>query len=288
MLRKIFSGLLIATFLLGGVFASVSAFGGTGRICDIEPTPYDALGITAAELRTELQSGKTIEELFAAKGLDYDAFIADHKAKVETCLTDAVTAGTITQAQADLMLQNLDNDLHYGLMMGGPGNFGRGMGSSVMNRSKSFFGSSGTGVVSQILDKLSITLDEFKARLTGGETIQDIAAEAGVDITAVHTERIQIQLQNVEQALADGKITAEQAEQMRARINANLENPMPMQQFGKQGQNPAGQPMFGGKGMQGGRMGGTSPMFGGQGMQGGRMGGGNFSGNCPVYGTNGN
>lgn len=276
MLKKILSGLLVATFLLGGVFASVSAFGGVGRICDIEPTPYDALGITAAALRTELQSGKTIEELFAAKGLDYDAFIADHKAKVEKCLTDAVAAGTITQAQADLMLSNLESGMHYGLYgsMGQGFGFDGGMGNSVMNRSKSSFG--GTGVVAQILDKLAITFDELKARLNGGETIQDIATEAGVDLQAIHTKRIQVKLQNVEQALAEGRITAEQAELMRARLNANLDNPNPMQQFGKMGQGFG----FGGNG-------GGQGMQSGQGMQNGKKGGGNFY-NCPYYGTNGN
>jgi hypothetical protein len=80
-------------------------------------------------------------------------------------------------------------------------------------------------LIGEILEKLEITLDNLKARISGGETLEDIATEAGIDLNAFHEERIQEQLKNVEQALADGKITEAQADRIRERLNNQLENP---------------------------------------------------------------
>jgi hypothetical protein len=90
---------------------------------------------------------------------------------------------------------------------------------------------SGNGLIGEILEKLGITLDDLKARISGGETLEDIATEAGIDLNAIHAERIQEQLKNVEQALADGKITEAQADRIRERLNDQLENPIPGNMF---------------------------------------------------------
>jgi hypothetical protein len=63
------------------------------------------LGLTEAELRTQLESGKTLAEIAKAQGKSVDglekAITADAKAKLDA----AVKAGTITQAQADELLK---------------------------------------------------------------------------------------------------------------------------------------------------------------------------------------
>lgn len=64
-----------------------------------------ALGMTRADLVTELQNGKTIGQVADARGVDRqkvrDAIVAAHKAELDA----AVQNGTLTQQQADLMLQ---------------------------------------------------------------------------------------------------------------------------------------------------------------------------------------
>ena len=63
-----------------------------------------ALGITADELRTELEGGSTLADVAAAKGVDVqtviDALVAEAKAHVD----DEVASGEITQAEADTKL----------------------------------------------------------------------------------------------------------------------------------------------------------------------------------------
>jgi hypothetical protein len=65
------------------------------------------LGMTEAELRTELVSGKSLAEVAKAKGKSVDglvdALVADAKTKIDA----AVKAGRLTQAQADEVLSDL-------------------------------------------------------------------------------------------------------------------------------------------------------------------------------------
>ena len=86
-----------------------------------------ALGMTSDELTTALQSGKTLEQVAADKGVDYqkvqDAVSAAHQEEMRTRIEQAVADGTMTQAKADWLLDGLDK----GYLDGGPG-FGPGFG----------------------------------------------------------------------------------------------------------------------------------------------------------------
>lgn len=76
--------------------------GGRGRL-GLEAAAT-ALGITADELRTELEGGSTVADVAAARGVDVqtviDALVAEAKAHVD----DEVASGEITQAEADTKL----------------------------------------------------------------------------------------------------------------------------------------------------------------------------------------
>ena len=79
------------------------------------------LGLTEAELRTELESGKTLAEIAKAKGKSVDDLKKALTAELKKKLDAAVKAGKLTQAQADeiqaRMTERLD-DLVNGT--GGP------------------------------------------------------------------------------------------------------------------------------------------------------------------------
>ena len=86
-------------------------FGGIAR----GPASLDAaatyLGLTEAELHTQLESGKTLAEIAKDKGKTVDglkkALTADTKAKLDA----AVKAGKLTQAQADELLARMTDHL---------------------------------------------------------------------------------------------------------------------------------------------------------------------------------
>jgi hypothetical protein len=65
-----------------------------------------ALGIDASELRTDLQSGKTIADVAKDKGVDVQTVIDALVKEMQSHLADAVSSGRLTQAQADEMKAN--------------------------------------------------------------------------------------------------------------------------------------------------------------------------------------
>jgi hypothetical protein len=84
-----------------------------------------ALGMTEAELRTELQAGKTIAALAQSKNIALSTVSDALLAEAKTRAAAAVTAGTLTQAQADAMLQQapaqIENFLNNTKPQRGPG-----------------------------------------------------------------------------------------------------------------------------------------------------------------------
>jgi hypothetical protein len=82
-----------------------------------------ALGLTSEELRTQVQSGKTITEIAAAKKVDVKTVQAAVLAAYKTQLDAAVKAGKLTQAQADERLKAAQANPNFGLGggRGGPG-----------------------------------------------------------------------------------------------------------------------------------------------------------------------
>ncbi len=223
-MKKMFLGLLVAGLLVGGVVTSVSAFGPYTTECPTEPIPQDILGMTALELRDEIRSGKTLPEIFEENGLDYESYTEQWLADHEACLAEAVNEGDLTEEQAQLLQERLEARVADGLFGYQRQFIADSMRSYMQFRMEKIW-DGGNGVIGQILDNLGMTFDELKARITGGETLEEIANDAGIDLNAVHEEMIQNQLDRVDQALADGKISEAQADRIRERLNYQLENP---------------------------------------------------------------
>ncbi len=84
------------------------------------------LGLTAAELRTQLESGKTLAQVAQDKSKSVDGLIQAMVDEAKTHLDAAVTAGRLKQAQEDSILANLKQritDLVNGTFPQGPPGF---------------------------------------------------------------------------------------------------------------------------------------------------------------------
>ena len=69
------------------------------------------LGLTADELKTELQSGKSLADVAKAKGVDVEKVKAAIAADVKAHLDEEVASGEHSQAEADQKLANLTSRL---------------------------------------------------------------------------------------------------------------------------------------------------------------------------------
>lgn len=89
-------------------------FGGRGDMLGIRQAMLDAaaktLTITSDELTTQLSGGQTIAQLAAAHNTTEQAVVDAALAAAKTKLAEAVTAGTITQAQADAQYAHLQQE----------------------------------------------------------------------------------------------------------------------------------------------------------------------------------
>lgn len=100
----------------------------------------EALGLTPEELFSELHAGNTLEEIAEAQGVDidsvYDAMSASRVEAMKEAIQQAVEDGTITQAQADWLLEGLDQGYipgRFGFGHGFGHGFRRGMGMMRWN-----------------------------------------------------------------------------------------------------------------------------------------------------------
>jgi len=69
----------------------------------------EVLGLTPEEIKAELQAGKTIIEIAAAQGFTEEQLKEAMNAAMAAKLQQKVTDGTLTQEQADRMLQRLQD-----------------------------------------------------------------------------------------------------------------------------------------------------------------------------------
>jgi hypothetical protein len=134
----VIAGLLAALLVVGvvgatGVFAQGSTINhggpGGGRGLRVGTPEFEAaaqaLNMTSEELTTALQSGKTLEQIATDQGVDYadvqEAVQAAHVTELRDRIQQAVEDGTITQENADWLLEGLDKGF-----IGVPGAFGLG------------------------------------------------------------------------------------------------------------------------------------------------------------------
>ena len=89
-----------------------------------------------------------------------------------------------------------------------------------------------------LAELLGLTREEIRAELEAGKTLQDLAEEAGVDLEAfreemkaTHQENLQ---ERIEQALADGEISQDQADWLLEGLEKGYLNG-PFFQFGSRG-----------------------------------------------------
>jgi hypothetical protein len=175
------------------------------------------LGVTQAELMTQLQSGKTLAQVAdatsgkSAAGL-VDALVAAEKTELDA----AVKAGRITQAQADQIAPTLKarftdlvNNTRPDHGPGGPG-FGHGHGP-------------GGDDFAAAASYLGLTTAELETQLQSGKSLAQIAdATSGKSAAGLIDALVAAETTELDNALKAGTITQAQHDQMVAGLKARF------------------------------------------------------------------
>ena len=97
----------------------------TAARAQIEAATAKALGLTQAQLQTDLAKGETVAQLTKAQGVQKSAVDSAYLGAVQTLLKQAVSGGQMTQAQSDMAYGYLKSAVtqgHYPLLdKGGAG-----------------------------------------------------------------------------------------------------------------------------------------------------------------------
>ena len=176
-------------------------------------TAAEVLGMTAEELRAELESGKSIADVAAEKGVDkqkvIDALVAEATAKL-----DARKAEIPTRVAEMVERDGLPRG------PGGPGGPGghRGPGGPGHHRQHVMINS-----IDDAATALGISRLELREALESGKSIAQIAEEKGVDLAKVKAAMVADATARIDAAVADGKLTAEQAATMKEKLAARID-----------------------------------------------------------------
>ncbi len=208
-------GLLAALFVLGGAFAFSSAPAAAqveesadsaadaespsrkrgrrgGLFADrttINEAIADALGITVEELEAAYADGTHWQTLADELGLDAATVQAAINDAIEAGIAAAVEDGTLTQEEADALLERMA--LHE-------------LAQTIVDRDV---------IRAAIADALGVTTDELEAAKEAG-TLRELVEASGVIREALREAVQAARQQQIEQAVADGLITQEQADQL--------------------------------------------------------------------------
>jgi len=256
------AGLVVATGagvlgLTGFASAQVARSNGAVVAKSDRPSPIaeaaTALGMTEAELKTELQAGKSIADVAKAKNIDLDTVIAKLTAAFKAHLDEEVASGKHTQAEADAKLAEFSTRVTTmvnapGLPMHG-GKGGHGPGGKGGHGPQKF-------ATAQLATTLKLTEAELQTQLKSGKTIKQIADAQNVDIADVKTTLTAAFKAHLDEEVASGEHTQAEADAKLAEFKTRLDDMVngvrPV--GGKGGHGPEGKGGHGGRG-HGGRHG---------------------------------
>lgn len=188
-----------------------------------------ATGMTEAEVRTELQAGKSLQAVAESKGKTAAEVIASARTTLKTRLDQEVKDGNITQAQEDTRLADFDSKAPQLMQQTGDPKTStpRGTGREKRGDSHQHLLLSATATVT------GLTEAQVHTELQAGKSLTQVAESKGktaAEVIASARTTLKIRL---DQGVKDGNITQAQADTRLADFDSKA--PQLMQQTGGAG-----------------------------------------------------
>ena len=165
-----------------------------------------AIGITTTQLQTEMSAGKTIAAIAKEHNVDPATVIATLVTDENAEIDGAVSAGTLTSAQATQMktettqrVTDMVNGTRPARGPGGPGGPGEPRGIQAEDQQV-------------IATAIGITTTQLQTELTAGKTVAAIATEHSSTAAKVIGALVASENTEIDQRVASGQITAAQGD----------------------------------------------------------------------------
>ncbi|MGG1552912.1 hypothetical protein [Paenibacillus ferrarius] len=217
------------------------------------------LGVEESAVQEALKADKTLAAFAEEKGIAKADFLAKLIAAETAAVQEQVTAGKLTQTQADEIVKNLSDRLTKQIDAQG---FGGGKG--IPGAPGGFGGFHGGNIVKETATILGVEESAVQEALKADKTLAAFAEEKGIAKADFLAKLIAAETSAVQEQVTAGKLTQTQADEIVKNLSDRL-----TKQIDAQG--------FGGPGMPGGH-GGPGGFGGGRGGKGGPGGFGGFGG----------
>ncbi|MHB8986148.1 MAG: DUF2680 domain-containing protein, partial [Eubacteriales bacterium] len=141
------------------------------------------LGLTADQLKQELQSGKTMQQIVEGHGLTMDQFKQQMLDAQKQDLAKKVSDGKLTQEQADKIISRMGNDKGWAGFFGGKGmrDGGRPFGRNL----------------DSVAGVLGVAADQLKQEMQSGKNMQQIIEGHGLTLDQFHQKMLEVQKQEL-------------------------------------------------------------------------------------------
>jgi hypothetical protein len=180
----------------------------------------DETGLTPREIAALVMQGSTLAEVITANGGDVQAVIDAAIAALTDRISQAVAAGSLTQQQADEMLANLSAVIDQAL--NGAYRLGEGRGIS-----RDQVQENGARILVQAAaDATGLTPQAVLAELRQGSTLTEVVTANGGSVQAVLDTALQSATDRINQAVASGRMTQAQADELIANLTQRLTSMM--------------------------------------------------------------
>ena len=189
------------------------------------PSPLAAaskvLGITEAELKTELEAGKSVADVAKAKNIDLatvkTALLAEAKAHIDA----EVAAGKHTAAEGAAKLAEVTSRIDTMLTTAGlPARGPHGEGGKGGHGGK---GGPGKFMTATLATTLKLTQEELKTQLHSGKSLADVAKAQSVDIADVKATLTSDFTAHLAEEVTSGEHTQAEADAKIAEFKTNLD-----------------------------------------------------------------
>jgi len=169
-----------------------------------------------------------LQHLAQRLGISQDQVQTAIKTASKDAVADAVSAGRLTQAQADKIDQRIDNG-----QGGFPGAFGRGPGGPRPNGARPGARPNGAAVLNAAAGALNMQPADLRTQLRSGKSLKDVAAAQNVDFSKVQAAITNAVKPQLDQAVQAGKLTQQQETNILNRITSGNFPPTPGRGFAR-------------------------------------------------------
>jgi hypothetical protein len=186
------------------------------------PSPLAAaskvLGITEAELKTELEAGKSVADVAKAKNIDLATVKAALLAEAKAHIDAEVAAGKHTAAEGAAKLAEVTSRIDTMLTTAGlPARGPHGKGGPEGK------GGPGKFMSSTLATTLKLTQEELKTQLHSGKSLADVAKAQSVDIADVEAILTSDFTAHLAEEVTSGEHTQAEANAKLAEFKTNLD-----------------------------------------------------------------